>query len=91
MGFYDDDQYVVKIKDDIYFKKDLIEMHKKWGHCEFNGKAREKFEHSEFFKLKNPGVSVIAMVLRTVPTPIRAEWKEDIKKYIKKREYYYPK
>ena len=52
---------------------------------------RKRYDNPEVFKLKNPGVNVITLSLRSIPTPTKLEWEERLRKFQEERIYYKPK
>jgi hypothetical protein len=62
LGIYDNNLPMITIMKDIYYKDTLFEMYEKYGYHSDVVNFRKLFDLSEFYKLKNPGVSVLAIV-----------------------------
>lgn len=77
--------------DDTYFRDTLYDLYQKWAYEDDVLKYRKLLDDHDFYKLINPGVNVIAMIMRDVKTPIALEWDVDILKEIKRKKIAKPK
>lgn len=90
-GFYDTKEgYTVKIMEEEYKLSQIHELMAEWKLTPDTHAFYDITRDPEREKLQNPGVPLITIVLRTQQTPIKFNYKEDIKKYVEKDEFYMP-
>ena len=81
LGFADDDDFLVRIKDKLYFKKDMLNLIRDESYYRNTFELRKRYDLPDVFKLDNPGVSVMSFFLRSNPTPIKLEWDKRLRRY----------
>ena len=90
-GFYDTKEgYTVKIMDEEYKLSQLHDLMKEWSLTEDTHAFYDITRDPKREVLENPGVPLISVVLRTQATPIKFNYKEDIRKYVERDEFYMP-
>lgn len=90
MGFFDSRKYFyMAINGKKYYEKDLDDLISNLSLIENSKNFIEMTDQKEFLKLKNPGVSYVGFITRTIPTPSVLIWNSDIKEYIKNNNSFY--
>ncbi len=62
------DEPVVKIMNETFYRKDMFKLHQRWNSTESQYELRKHVENKEFYLLSNPGVPVITIANRAIPT-----------------------
>lgn len=90
-GFYDTKEgYTVKVMDEEFKLCQIHDVMAKWNLTPDTHDFYHITRDLEREKLQNPGVPLITIMLRTQATPIKFNYKEDIKKYSSKGQFYMP-
>lgn len=90
-GFYDTKEgYTVKIMDQEYKLSQVHDLMINWNLTPETHAFYDITRDRDRERLDNPGVPLISVLMRTQATPIKFNYKEDIKKYVERDEFYMP-